>query len=115
MSSIYRPFRPARSVREYGYDADGPIVQDGTPSGFILPWEAIDDQAEAVVMHRPPAFVVTGEHVRDDGVRFAEIGVTTGHIESTTNYRWDEGAKKLRLVCPLCGFKDGKHEKGCAG
>jgi hypothetical protein len=109
----HRTFIPPRTVREYGY-MDGELVEDlASPSGFLLPWEAIDDQAQAIATRRAPSFVVVGEFVRDDGTRFPELGVTTAHIEETTNYRWDRNTKTLRLLCPGCGLKDGKHLKGC--
>lgn len=106
-------YRTPRTVREYGYEDGQPVAQPGSPSGFLLPWDAIMDQAAAVTERRPPAFVVVGEFVRDDGMRFPELATPTSHIELSTDYRWDSTAKRLRLVCPVCGQKDGKHAKGC--
>lgn len=69
-------FRPARSVREYGFDANHrPIEQKASPSGYLLPWEAIDAEAEAVSTRSRCQFVVRGEWVRDDGARFPELAV----------------------------------------
>jgi hypothetical protein len=109
----HRTFRPPRAVREYGYVDGDLVVDEESPSGFLLPWEAIDDQAIATATRRAPAYVVVGEFVRDDGTRYPELGVTTQHIEANTSYRWDGNTKSLRLICPACGLKDGKHLKGC--
>lgn len=109
----YHAFTRPRTVREYGYMDGRPVVQEGTGSGFLLPWDAIDDQAAAVVERRAPAFVVVGEYEREDGVRFPELATTRIHIEATTNYRWDPDTRRLRWNCPLCSSKDGKHAKGC--
>jgi hypothetical protein len=69
-------FWPARTVRSYGFDANHrPIEEAASPSGYLLPWEAIDAEADAVSTRRPCQFVVVGEYVRDDGVRLPELGV----------------------------------------
>lgn len=111
----HRTFRPSRSVREYGYVDGALIVDESTTSGFLLPWEAIDDQAEAVANRRLPAFVVVGEYERDDGIRYPELGVTTAHIEANSAYRIHPKTGTLRLLCPnpVCGLWDGKHVKSC--
>lgn len=106
----HRTFRFPVPVREYGYTDDTLIPQPGSPSGFLLPWDAIEDQAQAVSERRPPAYVVIGEFTRADGMRFPELGVTTAYIEASSDYRWDQG--RLRVVC-RCSGKDGKHAKDC--
>ena len=111
--TAHRVFARPRTVREYGYLDGQPIEQPGSPNGFLLPWDAIDDQALAIVERRAPAFVVLGEYERSDGLRFPELAVTTSHIEATTHYRWDRDARRLRWTCPYCGLKDTKHAKGC--
>lgn len=109
----HRSFRPPQTVREYGY-VDGVLATEPrSSSGFLLPWEAIDDQAEAIAEKRAPAFVVVGEFVDDDGTRYPELGVTTGHIEANSHYRRDSKTGRLRWTCPACGLKDGKHERAC--
>ena len=109
----YRAFHPARPVREYGFVDGQPVLDETTASGYLLPWEALDDQAQAVATRRAPAYVVVGEFIRPNGTRYPELGVTTQHIEANTSYRWDPNTKTLRLVCQVCGLKDGKHERGC--
>lgn len=111
----HRTFSPPRSVREYGYMDGTLVVDERSPSGFLLPWEAIDDQAEAIANRRAPAFVVVGEYERDDGTRFPELGVTTAHIEANSPYRLHPKTHKLRLFCPnpKCGLWDDKHSKEC--
>ena len=79
--AIHRRFYPPRSVNEYGFDARGAIVQEGSPSGFLLPHEAIADHAESIVKARPPMYVVTGEYVRNDGMRFPELAVSKAYAE----------------------------------
>ena len=69
-------YRKARTVREYGYVDGRPVEQEGAPSGFLLGWEAIDDQAEALVQSRPPMYVVIGEWERTDGMRFPELAIS---------------------------------------
>lgn len=111
--SGYRAFRPPQSVRDYGYVDGDLVVEPRSPSGYLLPWIAVDDQTDAVRERRAPAYVVIGEFIRDDGMRAPDLAVTTGHIEATTDYRWDPASRSLRLICPACGVKDGKHAKLC--
>lgn len=78
--TIHRRFDPPRSTYEYGFDGRGAIVQEGSPSGFLLPHEAIDDHAESIVKSRPPMYLVTGEYVRDDGIRFPVLEVSPAYV-----------------------------------
>ena len=69
-------FDPPRTLRGYGFDANHrPVVQAESPSGYVLPWEGIDAEADAVSSRGPCQFVVIGEYVRDDGARFPELAV----------------------------------------
>jgi hypothetical protein len=72
----HRKFARPKSVEEYGFEDGRAVDQAGTPSGFLLPWEAIDDVARAKTEHRPQMLVVVGEWVREDGVRFPELVVS---------------------------------------
>ncbi len=75
--STYRKFRRPRSIEEYGFDADGPIRQPDSPSGFLLGWDALDAHAEAVTSSRWCPYIIVGETVRDDGMRFPELARRT--------------------------------------
>lgn len=96
--TVLRRFDPPRSTYEYGFDARGAIVQEGSPSGFLLPNEAIDDHADSIVKSRPPMYCVTGEYVRDDGMRFPMLAMTpeymrwTGHVRDEHG-RWRKGER----------------------
>lgn len=69
-------FDPPRPLRDYGFDVNHrPIVQAGSLSGYLLPWDALDAEAAAVSGRNPCQFVIIGETVRVDGVRFPELGV----------------------------------------
>lgn len=57
-------FDRPRSCREYGYQDGKPIFQ--APGIPLLPWAAIDDEAEAKVASRPSQYVVVGEDVGDE-------------------------------------------------
>jgi hypothetical protein len=73
-------YRRPQTVREYGY-IDGHLVeQPGTANGFLLGWEAIDDEAEAIARRRPPKYVVIGEFVRADGMRFPELAISKAYM-----------------------------------
>jgi hypothetical protein len=84
------------SVRAYGYRNGRPIVQEDSPSGHLLPWEALDDEAEALVSDRPARYVVTGEYVRADGVRFPVLAVSDAYMKwqgyERDGHRWKRGS-----------------------
>lgn len=73
-------YRKPQTVREYGYAEGRPVEQSGSPSGFLLGWDAIDDQADAVAKRRPPMYVVIGEFERD-GARYPELVVSATYME----------------------------------
>lgn len=91
-------FRPARSVRVYGYRDGRPIEQEGSPSGYLLPWMALDDEAEAAVADRPSQFVVIGEWVTPEGVRHPEIAVADAYMKWAGNDRVGGQWKRRELV-----------------
>lgn len=96
--TVRHRFDPPRTLYEYGFDARGAIVQPGSPSGLLLPNEAIDDHADSIVRGRPPMYWVIGEDVRDDGIRFPILAVTpeymrwTGHVQDEHG-RWRRGER----------------------
>lgn len=75
-----RWFSRAKSVREYGFNGSSLIEQPGTVSGFLLPWDAIDDDADAVVNRRPAMYLVTGEFVTD-GIRHPLLAVSDAYMK----------------------------------
>lgn len=98
----YTPFIPHRSVRDFR--------QSGR-----LPNHVLDSLAMTITRHLPDEYAVIGETVYEDGRTFLEFAVTTAYIEATTIWRHDAEQHRLRLVCPACGLKDGRHTKGCEG
>lgn len=82
MTTKQRRFSPPRSVYEYGFDADGPIRQAGTVSGCLLGWDALDAHTESLTYGKPCEFVVVGEDIRDDGMRFPILGVSPLYMEN---------------------------------
>lgn len=100
-------FRPPRKVAEY-------VGQAGHESnGQRIPTYVYDALSASKTSRIPMEFVVIGEYRRDDGASFLDFGSTTEHIETVTDYRWDGEAKRLRVICPACGLKDGRHTKVC--
>jgi hypothetical protein len=107
MLTTYVRFTPPRRLSEY-------VGQPGPEAtGERLTSTAYDAIAQSKVTGQPPELVVIGEYRREDGKSFLDFGVPTEHIEAVTEWRWDGGVKRLRLVCPLCELKDGKHAKDC--
>lgn len=80
MTVQVRTFRPAKSPRAYGYADGRPIEQPGSPSGYLLPWDVLDDEAEVVVSGRPSMYCITGETV-SDGILHPEIAVTDAYMK----------------------------------
>jgi hypothetical protein len=76
----YTAFQPPVTLREYGYDDGGLIRQTASGSGFLLPWDAINAEADAVSRREPCRYVVVGETLRADGARFPELGVTSAWL-----------------------------------
>lgn len=99
-------FDPPHLLREYAGKRGHEI------GGLALSPPALDALADDTVTGSN-SLVVIGRWDRDDGAFFLDFGVPTGHIEATTDYRWDRDAKRLRLICPVCDLKDGKHMKSC--
>lgn len=100
----YDPPRPLAAYR----DSPGPEM-----GGLALSPMALDALAESVTSGKPPEFVVIGEWRQDDSRRYLDFAVSTAYLEATTDYRYDRDARRMRLVCPACGLKDGKHTRGC--
>lgn len=103
----YTRFDPPHLLSEYvghtGYEVEGLAL---SPSAL----EAVAD--EKMTGARP--LVVIGKYHYPDGSWYLDLAVPTGYIETTTDFRWDENRRRLRLVCPDCEMKDGKHSKACA-
>lgn len=100
----YREFNPPRRPEQY-------VGQPGPHQGLALEHYVLEAIAEARVSQRPHRWVVRGEWVRRDGVRFLDIAVDRAWIDASTDFRLSDGA--LRYVCPGCGRRSGNHEKGC--
>lgn len=102
----YARFTPPHLLREYlgkpGHEIGGNAL---SPLAFA----ALADSK--VLGHE--TLVVQGRWDYDDGRFYLDFAVPTGHIEAMTDYRYDHEARRLRLVCPECEMKDGKHRRGC--
>lgn len=105
LHSTYIGFAWPRRIAEYRGHPGAEV------NGMALPPEAYDALATATMTGKPCELVVMGEQNREDGVTFLVFGVSTAFIEATTDWR-SEG-KSLRLICPECTVKDGKHLKSC--
>ena len=72
-------FRHPRPVRDYGY-SDGELVKEpGSPSGFLLGWEAIDDQAEAPALVEHCQYAggcIKGHWANRVGIEIKRVGRT---------------------------------------
>jgi len=102
----YVRFNPPHLLKEYlgkpGYEANG----------MALSWLALDELGRSKVLGHE-TLVVVGRTDLEDGRSFLDLAAPTGHVEAVTDYRYDEDARRLRLECPECGQKDGKHKRGC--
>jgi len=105
MNVVYHAFTPHRPLAQYrghtGHESNGLLL---TPAAF-------DALADATNAGRPCEYEVVGEYVRDDGWVFLDLATTRAYIESATSYLHLEG--RLRLVCPECEGRDGKHGRTC--
>jgi hypothetical protein len=81
-TATHRRFATPRSVYEYGFDKDGPIKQPGSPSDYLLSWDAIDAHTRSFVDGRPCQLIVIGEYVREDGLRFPDLVMNPAWMES---------------------------------
>jgi hypothetical protein len=106
MTTTYTPFSPPHLLKEYLGKPGHEI------SGLALSMGAMDALAESRVRGYD-TLVVQGRWDIDDRF-YLDFAVPTRHIEETTNHRWDQSARRLRLICPECDGKDGKHLRGCA-
>lgn len=100
----YVTFNPPRRPEEY-------VGQKGPHNGLALEHYVLDAIAEARVSGRRHRYVVQGEYVRRDGVRYLDIAIDRAWITENTNYRLFEG--RLRWQCPECGKLGGQHTKAC--
>lgn len=100
----YHRFNPPRRIEEY-------VGQPGHQFGLALPPEGYEAIAEAKMHGGPAQFVVRGEWVRSDGVRYLELAVSHDWILANTSYRDHNG--RLRWECPSCGRLSGQHSKVC--
>lgn len=107
MLTTYTRFSPSRPLSQYVGQAGSEATREKLTSA------AYDALAASKMSRTEPELVVIGEYHREDGATFLDFGVPQSHVESTTDFRWDREARRYRLLCPLCGWKDGKHTKGC--
>lgn len=105
-SSTYVRFSPPHLLREY-LGKPGHEIEK-----LALSPMALAALAEST-MTRTNTLVVQGRWDYPDGRFHLDFAVPTGYVESVTNYRYDAEAKRLRLICPECEMKDGKHRRGC--
>lgn len=102
----YVRFDPPHLLDEYQGKAGHEI------GGIALSPMALEALAESKMSGSRP-LVVRGIWEYPDGRWYLDTAVPTAYIETTTSYRYDEQERRLRLVCPECGIKDGKHRRGC--
>ena len=107
MLTTYVRFTPPRRLAEYVGQAGPEATRERLTNA------AYDALAQSKVSNLPCELVVIGEYRREDGAAFLDFGVPTEHIEAVTDWKWDGTVHRLRLVCPLCEMKDGKHSKVC--
>ena len=79
--------------------------------GQALSPYALEALAQSKTTRIPCELAVIGRHDYEDGRFYLDFAVTRAYVESVSEFRWDDG--RLRLVCPSCGWKDGKHTRGC--
>lgn len=103
--ATYAVFNPARRPEEY-------VGQPGPHNGLALTPDVIEAIASSRVSGRPHGYLVQGEWLRRDGVRYLDIAVDRRWVEANSHYRVDEHGQ-LRWVCPECGLKGGRHSKAC--
>lgn len=102
--SEYHEFNPPRRPEEY-------VGQPGPHNGLALTYDVIQAIASSKMSGRPHPFLVRGETVRRDGVRFLDIAIDRAWVTQNTNYKLIDG--RLRWQCPSCGKLSGTHSKGC--
>ncbi len=100
----YHPFNPHRRLEEY-------MGAAGPHNGLALTHDVLGAIAEARVTGRPHPYLVRGEVVRDDGVRFLDIGVDVQWVTENSNHVLVDGF--LRYQCPGCQKLSGQHARGC--
>jgi hypothetical protein len=104
--STYVRFAPPHLLREYlgkpGFEMEG----------LALSPMALEALAESTI-NKTQTLVVQGRWDYDDGRFYLDLAVPTQEVERLTNYRYDADARRLRLNCPDCGMKDGRHKRGC--
>lgn len=100
----YHPFNPPRRPEEY-------VGQAGPHNGLALTADVLQAIARSKVSGEPHEYVVRGEWVRRDGVRFLDFAIDRAWVVANTNYQLIGG--ELRYVCPGCGKLSGNHAKGC--
>lgn len=85
-----RMFNPPQTVTEYGYENNLPIIQEGSASGFLLGWDALDGHRNALAERRPCEYLVIGEDTGHDGRLYPVLGMNpdymrwTGHVVDLT-------------------------------
>ena len=85
-----RTFNPPLTVTEYGYENNLPIIQEGSASGFLLGWDALDAHRDALAQRRPCEYLVVGEDTAPNGRLYPVLGMNpdymrwTGHVVEMT-------------------------------
>lgn len=100
----YMPFWPHRRPEEF-------VGIAGPHNGLALTHDVLEAIAESRVTGKPHPFLVRGEWIRRDGVRFLDVGIDVQWVTANTDYRLVNGM--LRWTCPGCGRLSGNHAKGC--
>ena len=107
MELTYERFDPPRPLSQYVGSAGNEL------GGLALSPMAFEALAAAKTSDLPCELVVIGAWIDPTGRRYLDYGATTAFIEATTDWRYDRGRERLRLVCQVCQMKDGKHTKSC--
>ena len=100
----YHPFNPPRRPEEF-------VGIAGPHNGLALEHYVLEAIAKARVENRGHPYMVRGEWVRSDGVRYLDVAVDRSWVTANTHYQLIDG--RLRWVCPECGKLSGQHAKSC--
>lgn len=104
VSTEYREFIPPRRPEEF-------VGLAGPHFGLALEPAVLEAIAKAKIERRAHPYLVRGEWVGSDGVRFLDVAVDRSWVTNITNYELIEG--QLRWRCSGCGKLSGNHQKGC--
>lgn len=104
--ATYHRFDPPRRPEQY-------VGQPGPHNGLALPHSVIEAIGKSRVRGEAHGYLVRGEWVRRDGIRFLDIAVDVGWVVDNVPDMHLVGGF-LRYVCPGCGRMSGNHTKGCS-